>query len=86
MIDRDAQHLAALRPVGEHGVVVSTRSGNVSQTNLIPALRCSAPGSRCASHSTWKPLQIPTHGSAGAACSATAAMTGEKRAIAPVRR
>ncbi len=47
---------------------------------------CSAPGSSPASVSTWKPLQIPTTGPPDRAKSATASITGEKRASAPGRR
>ena len=32
------------------------------QTNVRWSLRTSAPGSRCDSHSTWKPLQMPSTG------------------------
>ena len=46
----------------------------------------SAPGSRPASHRTWKPLQIPSTGPPSRANAVTASMTGEKRAIAPTRR
>ena len=53
-------------------MVVSTRSSTVSQRNLRPAFFCSAPGRRCASVSTWKPLQIPTTGPPAAANSVTA--------------
>ncbi len=66
--------------------VLSTRSSTVSHRNFSPAFFCSAPGSRPASQSTWKPLQMPTTGPPAAACSATDSMTGENRAIAPVRR
>ena len=47
---------------------------------------CSAPGSRPASVSTWKPLQMPITGPPARAKSATASITGEKRASAPGRR
>ena len=58
-------------PVGEHRVdVVSTRSSTVSHRNFRPAFFCSAPGSRPASVSTWKPLQMPTTGPPAAANSA----------------
>ena len=66
--------------------VLTTSSSTVSHTNVSPAFFCSAPGSRPASVSTWKPLQMPTTGPPAAACSATASITGEKRAMAPVRR
>ena len=41
----------------------STRSRWSRQTKWRPALRVSAPGSRCDSHRTWKPLQMPSTGS-----------------------
>ena len=66
--------------------VVSTRSSTVSHRNFRPAFFCSAPGSSRASQSTWKPLQMPTTGPARGRELATACITGEKRAIAPVRR
>ena len=55
-------------------------------TKRRPALGSSAPGSSPASHSTWKPLQIPSTGPPSSAKSLTASITGEKRAIAPQRR
>ena len=45
-------------------MVVSTRSSTVSHRNFKPAFFCSAPGSSCASVSTWKPLQMPDDRSA----------------------
>ena len=56
------------------------------QTNRRPSLGSSAPGRRPASHSTWKPLQIPSTGPPSSAKALTASITGEKRAIAPQRR
>ena len=64
----------------------STRSRWSRQTKCRPALRVSAPGSRCASHSTWKPLQMPSTGSPARAAATSSAITGENRAIAPQRR
>ena len=49
-------------------------------------LRTIAPGSRPASSNTWKPLQMPSTGPPRSANVRTAAMMGEKRAMAPVRR
>ena len=46
----------------------------------------STPGRRPASQRIWNPLQIPTTGPPARANSATASITGEKRAMAPVRR
>ena len=66
--------------------VLTTSSSTVSHTKLSPAFFCSAPGSSPASVSTWNPLQMPTTGPPAAACSATASITGENRAMAPVRR
>jgi hypothetical protein len=66
--------------------VVSTRRRDASQRNFSPAFFCSAPGSSPASVRTWKPLQIPTTGPPAAAKAVTASITGEKRAMAPVRR
>ena len=56
------------------------------QTKRRPSFGSSAPGSSPASHSTWKPLQIPSTGPPSAAKAATASIAGEKRAIAPARR
>ena len=66
--------------------MVSTRQSTVSQRKVRPAFFCSAPGNRPASVSTWKPLQMPTTGPPAAANRATASITGENRAMAPVRR
>jgi len=49
-----------------------------------PALRISAPGSNPASVRIWKPLQMPSTGPPPANFF-TACITGENRAIAPVR-
>src|SRR5204863_346223 len=66
--------------------IVSTRQSTVSHRKVRPAFFWSAPGSKPASVSTWKPLQMPTTGPPAAAKRATASITGENRAIAPVRR
>ncbi len=66
--------------------MLTTCTSTVSQTNFSPAFFCSAPGSSPASVRTWKPLQIPTTGPPAYACAATASITGENRAMAPVRR
>ena len=50
------------------------------------AFLVSAPGSRCASHRIWKPLQMPSTGSPAFAAGMSSAITGENRAIAPQRR
>ncbi len=64
----------------------STRSFWSRQTKVRTSLRISAPGSRCDSHSTWKPLQMPSTGSPWFAASMTSVMIGLNRAIAPQRR
>ena len=46
----------------------------------------SAPGSSPASHSTWKPLQMPSTSPPLRANRSTSTITGAKRAIAPTRR
>jgi len=66
--------------------VCSTRTGTSCDTNLMRSLRTMAPGSSPASSRTWKPLQMPSTGPPRSANALTAAMIGEKRAIAPVRR
>ena len=54
--------------------------------NRSPLLRTSAPGSRCASHRIWNPLQIPSTGRPARAAGTRSAMIGANRAIAPHRR
>ena len=54
--------------------------------NRRPALRVSAPGSRCASHRIWKPLQMPSTGSPSRAAGISSDITGANRAMAPQRR
>ena len=66
--------------------VDSTRSRWSRQRNFWWSLRTSAPGSRCDSHSTWKPLQMPRTGIPPSAARTTSAITGAKRAMAPQRR
>ena len=51
-----------------------------------PLLRVSAPGSSCASHRIWKPLQMPSTGSPALAAGISSAITGANRAMAPQRR
>ncbi len=55
-------------------------------TNRSPALRVSAPGSRCASQRIWKPLQMPSTGRPARAAGISSVITGANRAIAPQRR
>ena len=64
----------------------SGRSVTSRQTKRRPRFRSSAPGTSRASARTWKPLQIPSTGPPRAAKSATARITGEKRAMTPARR
>src|SRR6266542_2387015 len=54
----------------------STRSRWSRQTNRRRSLRISAPGSRCDSHSTWKPLHMPSTGRPRLAPSITRSITG----------
>ena len=87
VIDRHAQVRAPARPGSSArcAVGLDPQLDRLAQ-ELQPAFFCNAPGSRPASVSTWKPLQTPTTGPPAAANSRTASITGEKRAIAPVRR
>ena len=66
--------------------VRTTSSSTWRKTNLSEAFGSSAPGSSPASHSTWKPLQMPSTSPPSRANSATSAITGANRAIAPARR
>ncbi len=66
--------------------VESTRTLTHSQRKSSPSLGSSAPGSSPASSSTWKPLQMPRTGTPRSAAMRTAAITGERAAMAPVRR
>ena len=65
---------------------LATSRSTWRQMNRRPLLGSSAPGSSRASHSTWKPLQMPSTFPPEPANSITDSMTGEKRAIAPTRR
>ncbi len=64
----------------------STTSSTCRQTKRSDLFGSSAPGSKPASHSTWKPLQMPSTGPPSRAKSITDSMIGAKRAIAPTRR
>ncbi len=66
--------------------VRSTRKATSRQTKESDSFGRSAPGSRRASVRIWKPLQIPSTSPPSPANRTTAAMIGEKRAIAPQRR
>ena len=65
---------------------LTTSRSTWRQTKRRPSLGSSAPGSSRASHSTWKPLQMPSTCPPELANSITDSMTGEKRAMAPTRR
>ena len=56
------------------------------QTYFSFSLRSRAPGKRPISHSTWKPLQMPTVATPRPAAAFTSAMIGDSDAIAPQRR
>ena len=64
----------------------STTRSTWRQTKRSVLFGSSAPGSRPASHSTWKPLQMPSTGPPSRANAITDSMIGAKRAIAPTRR
>ncbi len=66
--------------------VASTRRRWSRQTKLPASLRISPPGSRCASVSIWKPLQMPSTGTPRSAASTTSRMIGANAAMAPARR
>ena len=87
VVDRDAKDLTDL---GRVRSAPSRRSRPVARPRhtgtSVPGSSATRPGSRPASVSTWKPLQMPITGPPSAANSATAPMTGEKRAMAPGRR
>ena len=65
---------------------LTTSSSTWRQVNFRFVLGSSAPGSSPASHSTWKPLQMPSTSPPWRAKRSTSAITGAKRAIAPTRR
>ena len=65
---------------------LTTSTSTWRQTNRSDVFGSSAPGSSPASHSTWKPLQMPSTSPPLAAKRSTSPITGEKRAIAPTRR
>jgi phosphoribosylformylglycinamidine (FGAM) synthase-like amidotransferase family enzyme len=64
----------------------STMSGTSRQTKRRDSFRSSTPGRSPASQRIWKPLQMPSTRPPAPANSQTAAVAGEKRAIAPQRR
>ena len=65
---------------------LTTSSATWRQTNRSDVFGSSAPGSSPASHSTWKPLQMPSTSPPWRAKRSTSSMIGEKRASAPARR
>ena len=70
-----------------HGIdALTTSSSTWRQTNRSDVFGSSAPGSSPASHSTWKPLQMPSTSPPLRAKRSTSPMIGAKRAIAPTRR
>src|SRR5678816_362521 len=84
---RDARNVAPLVKAEVNTVSVRTTTRSTGfDTKESPALRISAPGSRCASHRIWNPLQTPTTAPPDLACSDTACITGLNRAMAPERR
>ena len=85
VLGRDRQ-LAARARARERGVGVDHLEVDLAADEAQRVLGSSAPGSRPASQSTWKPLQIPSTRPPSRANSTTDSMTGEKRAIAPTRR
>ena len=62
---------------------LTTSSPTWRQTNRSDVFGSSAPDSSPASHSTWKPLQIPSTSPPWRAKRSTSPITGAKRAIAP---
>ena len=65
---------------------LTTSSPTWRQTKRSDVFGSSAPDSSPASHSTWKPLQIPSTSPPWRAKRSTSPITGAKRAIAPTRR
>ena len=84
--DRQAQHPAASRAQRERRIGLLDANVNVLAVELQVAVPQHRARQQPASSRTWKPLQMPSTGPPAAANSATAFITGEKRAIAPVRR
>ena len=64
----------------------TTSTSTCRQTNRSEVLGSSAPDSSPASHSTWKPLQMPSTSPPLRAKRSTSTITGANRAIAPTRR
>jgi len=65
---------------------LTTSSSTWRQVKRRLTFTSSAPGSKCASQSTWKPLQMPSTSPPSRAKAITDSIAGEKRAIAPARR
>ena len=74
------------RPGSQGEPACSTRRSTSRATKRPPWFGRSTPGRRPASHSTWKPLQMPSTGPPAAASLPTTSIAGERRAIAPGRR
>ena len=84
VLDRDRQALGPRDSRAVNGVRgLTTSRSTCRQTKRRPSLGSSAPGSRPASQQTWKPLQMPNTRPPSRANSATASITGAKRATAP---
>ncbi len=84
---READRLPGLVAGGEQRLAVLDRAARpCGRRTCCPALRISAPGSRPASVSTWKPLHTPSTGTPRPAAATTACMIGLRAAIAPERR
>ena len=83
---RDSGKLAIDASLVKMVWLLSTVRSTSRHTKLSPSLRISAPGSSPVSVSTWKPLQIPSTGKPLPAPSTTAAMIGDRAAIAPERK
>jgi hypothetical protein len=66
-------------------LLVTSRS-TALQTYFSFSLRSRAPGSIWASHSTWKPLQMPTVATPRSAAALTSVITGDSAAMAAQRR
>src|SRR5213082_2442329 len=79
--DRDLQDFAALVQAGERRVGLLDTHPRWTRQEPQPRVPHQAPGSSPASHRIWNPLQMPSTAPLARACSATAVMTGENRAI-----
>src|SRR6185437_985582 len=78
-------------PLAAHAQVNAVSLWTTSRSTCLKVKRrfafgSKAPGRRCASHRTWKPLQIPSTRPPSSAKEITDSITGENRAIAPALR